>query len=130
MKLGNEIANLWTFKYRIMDTTELPPNSRAKIAISHTGLVLNPPKYISWLRGRLEARGVRFIRSTVRTLSDVYAMRDQFGMTPDVIVNATGVGARSLGGVEDLDVQPIRCVVSCLMGNPTDKVQWTDNAGQ
>jgi D-amino-acid oxidase len=94
-----------------MESSELPPDSQAKIAISHTGLVLNPPVYISWLKTRLEARGVRFIRQTVQQLSDIYTPSGDFGPVPDVVVNATGVGARTLGGVEDAAVEPIRYAI-------------------
>lgn len=94
-------------QYRILAPSELPPNARARIAVSYTTLVLNAPKYIVWLAARLRARGVSFVRGTVASLAEVQS--GTFARVPDVIVNATGLGARVLGGVEDADVLAIRC---------------------
>lgn len=102
------IAICLSVQYRVMDASELPPSSRARIALSYTSLVLNPPKYIAWLAERLRARGVSFVRATADSLLQVQS--GAFGPTPAVIINATGVGARDLGDVEDPEVEPIRCV--------------------
>jgi D-amino-acid oxidase len=48
------------------------------------------------------------VRGTADSLAQVQA--GTFGPAPDVIVNATGVGARTLGGVADPAVEAIRYV--------------------
>lgn len=95
-----------------MGSSELPPNSHARIGISYTSLVLDLPRYIAWLAARLRMRGVTFARGTAVSLAQV--QNGTFGPVPDVIVNATGVGARTLGGVEDPEVEPVRCVFHIL----------------
>lgn len=90
-----------------MDPSEIPPHSRARIAISHTTLVIDANAYIIWLSDRLRARGVHFVRATVPAIADVHS--GAYGPVPDVVVNATGLGAKTLGGVVDADVEPIRC---------------------
>jgi len=97
--------------YKILPQASLPPHSNAQIAISHTTLVMHANKYILWLHSRLLARGVRFVRASVASIAEVHSgvyNTEGGGVEPDVIVNATGVGALTLGGVEDLDVEPIR----------------------
>jgi D-amino-acid oxidase len=95
-----------------MDPSELPPESNARIAIEHTTVVMTPSVYIQWLHDRLATRGVRFVRAAVTSIAEVEA--GNYGTKPDVIVNATGVGAKSLGGVMDTDVEPIRYDRSCF----------------
>jgi hypothetical protein len=116
-------------QYRVIPPSELPPDSRARIALAYTSLVLTPPTYIEWLASRLRARGVTFVRGTADSLAQVQA--GTFGPAPDVIVNATGVGARTLGGVEDPDVEAIRYVrpangdAAC---GAHARTQWPDDA--
>ncbi|KAF4310827.1 putative FAD dependent oxidoreductase-like protein [Botryosphaeria dothidea] len=63
--------------------------------------VLTPTVFLPWLRGQLEAAGVAFKRVEVRSLEDLK------GMGHDVLINATGWGARYLGDVADRDVEQI-----------------------
>lgn len=79
--------------------------------------VLTPTVFLPWLRGQLEAAGVAFKRVEVRSLEDLK------GMGHDVLINATGWGARYLGDVADRDVEQVRGQ-TVLMKTNTDKV-WT-----
>ncbi|KZT18191.1 nucleotide-binding domain-containing protein [Neolentinus lepideus HHB14362 ss-1] len=89
--------------YRIMHPSELPPASNAKIGISYTSLVLTPPTYLSYLAALLRASpNVAFLRKTVAHLAELLPL------APDVIVNATGVGAAHISPVNDPDVEPVR----------------------
>ena len=92
--------------YRVMDPSELPASAGAKIAITYTSMVMVAPRYIEWLRKRVEAKGVKFVRATVSSFDEFRTPSDKFGPVPDVLINATGNGARELLG--DLDVEPIR----------------------
>ncbi|KAL1639393.1 hypothetical protein SLS58_007974 [Diplodia intermedia] len=64
--------------------------------------VLTPPIFLVWLRSQLEASGVRFERVNVRSLADLK------GMGHDVLINASGWGARFLGDVADQNVDQVR----------------------
>ncbi|OBZ79955.1 D-aspartate oxidase [Grifola frondosa] len=63
-----------------------------------------PYAYLPWIKSELIARGVEFVRKRVATLGEAAALAGPNG----VLVNATGLGARSLIGLEDKDVFPIR----------------------
>lgn len=58
--------------------------------------------FLPWLRKRLENSGVKFQRRALNSLSDLK------GEGHDVLVNATGFGAKFLSDVQDQDVQQIR----------------------
>lgn len=75
-----------------------------------TILSLSPPLYLPWLQSRLLATGrVTFVRSKVESLSQAAHLFSRSpSSSPSIIVNATGLGAKSLGGCEDDLVQPIR----------------------
>lgn len=115
--VGNKLLNCFSqheaefsspsllFKYRVMSPDELPPKSRAKLATELTSMVMHADGYIRWLYAFLQGRGVRFVRKTVDSVAELASA--EFG-SPDVIVNASGNGAKYLKGVEDPLVEPIR----------------------
>jgi glycine/D-amino acid oxidase-like deaminating enzyme len=65
---------------------------------------VNPEVYLPWLKSKLESRGVRFLRRRVNSLDEACGLAGERG----VVINATGLGARSLFGVEDTKVYPVR----------------------
>lgn len=65
-------------------------------------VVLTPPVFLPWLAKRLETSGVIFQRKDVKTL------RELKGYGHDVLVNATGCGAKFLHDVADRGVQQVR----------------------
>ena len=65
-------------------------------------VVINPTVFLPWLRKRLESSGVIFVRKELKSLSE--ARSDGH----DVLINATGFGAKFLDDVADQDVQLIR----------------------
>ena len=65
-------------------------------------VVLTPAIFLPWLRRKLEAAGVKFVRKNLRSLSELK------GFGHEVLVNATGFGAKFLGDVADQAVQQIR----------------------
>lgn len=72
----------------------------------YTSYVLNAPKYTAHLGSVARARGIPTIRYRVSSLDEAYNI-PQIGPV-DLVVNATGLGAQSLIGVEDHDVYPVR----------------------
>ncbi|KAI0785359.1 FAD dependent oxidoreductase [Irpex lacteus] len=88
--------------FRVLKAEELPAGHLA--GISFTTVSLNPQIYLPWLYHGLRARGVHFIRRKIEAISDAAEYFNGKG----VVVNATALGARSLIGVQDRDVYPIR----------------------
>lgn len=65
---------------------------------------LNPPRYLAHLSAKVRRAGVPIIRARVSSLDEAYSIA---GRTT-LVINATGLGARSLLGVEDDKVFPAR----------------------
>ncbi len=65
-------------------------------------VVITPAVFLPWLRKRLEVAGVKFVRKDLKSLSDLK------GFGHEVLVNATGFGARFLADVADQGVKQIR----------------------
>lgn len=65
---------------------------------------VNPWVYLPWLKSELESRGVSFSRRRVNSLDEAFGLAGESG----AVINATGLGARSLFGVEDMKVYPVR----------------------
>ncbi|TXT06147.1 hypothetical protein VHUM_03620 [Vanrija humicola] len=85
-----------------LDTAAVPkPYTQG---VSFTSFCLNPARLNAHLVARLKARGVPFIRARLGSLDEAFAAVGNV----DFVVNATGLGARTLLGVEDPAVFPIR----------------------
>ncbi|KIY02259.1 uncharacterized protein Z520_02397 [Fonsecaea multimorphosa CBS 102226] len=80
-------------QFRVMSGDELPQG--AKWGVEYQTIVITPPTFIAWLRGRLESRGVVFKRLIVRSLAD---LKD---MGHDVLINATAYGSVALEDVRE-----------------------------
>lgn len=68
---------------------------------------INTAIYLPWLVGRCLTSGVTFKRASVGHIRDAIDMHNSH-QPADIIVNCTGLGARSLGGVVDLQMYPVR----------------------
>ncbi|KAH8989183.1 nucleotide-binding domain-containing protein [Lactarius hatsudake] len=79
-----------------------PP--KAKSGVQFDTYSVNPDVYLPWLKSQLEGRGVSFVRRLVSSLDEASELAGEGG----AIINATSLGARSLLGVEDTKVFPIR----------------------
>ncbi|KAH8888006.1 nucleotide-binding domain-containing protein [Thozetella sp. PMI_491] len=86
--------------FRVLSKDELPAD--APFGVTYGSFILTPATFLPWMRSRLEANGVQFKRMHVRALSDLR------GMGHDVLINATGVGARYLADVKDMQMQEVR----------------------
>lgn len=79
-----------------------------KGGVAYTTWSVNSPEYIKWLATRLRTLGVSITRGTVASIEEPF-LNPLGGEKPaTIVINATGLGARSLIGVEDDDVFPIR----------------------
>jgi len=74
------------------------------LGFEYQTVVIHPLIYLQWLKDRLTASGVTFVRKELNHISDVRDIVPQV----DVVVNASGVGAKYLGGVQDDLVQELR----------------------
>ncbi len=83
-----------------MDASELPAG--VGISFEYDTVIMDPQVYLAWIRDRLIAAGVKFVRQEIQHISELKSFK------ADVYVNATGCGAKFLGGAEDDEVELIR----------------------
>jgi len=84
-------------------------------AVSFSTLNINTPAYLPYLLARFLSLGGRIVRASVQHISQVLEggveafTADKSNMRPvDALIICVGLGARTLGGVEDKDVYPVR----------------------
>ena len=120
--------------YRELTTIDELRHGAFDSGCAYTSVCLNTPLYLAWLVGQCRAAGVRFERRTCAHVADAAeafeartppdAARPAHAAPPGpiepaptgeyarpgplVVVNCTGLGARTLGGVEDAAVTPAR----------------------
>ncbi|KAJ3765544.1 hypothetical protein FB446DRAFT_760158 [Lentinula raphanica] len=87
---------------RRIPTEQLPQD--VTLGFELETIVANPLIYLQWLRDRLSTPGVTFVRKELKHISEVKDIVPEV----DVVVNASGVGAKYLGGVEDELVEELR----------------------
>lgn len=86
--------------FRFLECHELPAG--ALYGMTYTTMQITPPIFVPWMRKRLEAQGVRFVRSKVKSLAELK------GMGHDILINASGRGPAFLEDVMDQGVQLTR----------------------
>ncbi|KAG1754957.1 uncharacterized protein EDB91DRAFT_262392 [Suillus paluster] len=100
------LSSLWwkdlVRDFRLLSDSEIP--TPYKVGITFNTVCVNPWEYLSWFRSELESRGVTFRRQYVTSLDEVKHFVGKNGL----LVNATSLGSRSLIGVEDTALFPIR----------------------
>ncbi|KAH9932019.1 nucleotide-binding domain-containing protein [Epithele typhae] len=103
---GTKLEKTWykdlVRDFRILEPNELPTGQACGVGFQT--ISVNPAQYLPWLKAELTARGVEFVRKKVHSFGEAAALAGDGA----VLVNATGLGARSLVGLEDQDVYPIR----------------------
>ncbi|KAJ3715595.1 hypothetical protein DFJ43DRAFT_845626 [Lentinula guzmanii] len=87
---------------RRLPFTELPGG--VTLGFEFQTVVATPSIYLQWLKDRLSASGTTFVRKELSHISEIKDVVPQV----DVVVNASGVGAKYLGGVEDELVEELR----------------------
>ena len=92
------------YQYRRVDKSDLP--SGWNHGLAWEAFTLNAPLYLNYIADKLKSHGVPFIRQRVSALDEAY---DIPGIGPvDLVINATGLGAQTLIGVQDTKVFPAR----------------------
>ncbi|EJT99463.1 D-aspartate oxidase [Dacryopinax primogenitus] len=90
--------------YRELSQSELRPGS--KTGVTFETLTIDTPRYLGYLYARVLAQGGRSVRAQLQHIQQV--LDGAFRRVPDAVVVCAGLGARTLGGVEDKNVYPIR----------------------
>ncbi|KAG5643696.1 hypothetical protein DXG03_009745 [Asterophora parasitica] len=91
------------------DFRRLPEDDWPKGAmngIAFTTLTIDTPVYLKYLMARFLAGKGSVVREYVQRIDQL--VEGAFNDAPDAVIVCTGLGARSLGGVEDESVYPIR----------------------
>ncbi|KAG0707887.1 hypothetical protein DFH29DRAFT_994524 [Suillus ampliporus] len=113
---GDDFANAEWVRYmpdfRYIENNEL--RGPAKMGFSFSTVSMNPPVYLNWLLSLFLAKNGTIVRASLQHISQLL----ERGTSPytgaqsyrdvDALVVCAGIGARTLGGVEDQDVFPIR----------------------
>jgi glycine/D-amino acid oxidase-like deaminating enzyme len=99
----NPLGSL-TDQYRRADKADLPPPW--KYGLAWEAFTLNAPAYLTFLAQKLRSKGVPFVRHRLSALDEAYDL-PKIGQV-ELVINASGLGARSLLGVEDSKVYPAR----------------------
>lgn len=89
----------WMPEYRVIPSSHLPTG--VKFGVNYTSLAMNPLILLPWLKETLIERGVKFIRSEVKSIAEAKAITKA-----SIIVHASGVSAKELA--EDRGVKPVR----------------------
>ncbi|CAH0020083.1 unnamed protein product [Clonostachys rhizophaga] len=92
--------------FRWMTPDELPKG--AIYGMKYKTVVLTPQKFLLWLYERLQARGVKFLRTKV------FALADLKGLGHDILINASGFGSETLKDVQEKNLTSwrLQCVVA------------------
>ncbi|KAF8999842.1 D-amino-acid oxidase [Cyathus striatus] len=108
-------------KFRELDLSELPPG--VKRGVTHETVTIDVPAYLNYLLSRFLSSGGRIVHGYAQHLSQVLEggadaflpsppsstfITDIRPKGPDAVIVCTGLGSRTLGGVEDKDVYPVR----------------------
>lgn len=93
--------------YRELREDELIPNHQSGCEV--TSVCINTAVYLPWLLGQCLKAGVVVRRAVLSHIKEARAMSSHTGGRPaDIIVNATGLGSLTLGGVADATMAPAR----------------------
>lgn len=99
-------------QFRLLTPTELVPNTVA--GISFETVTIDTPIYLNYLMSRFLAGGGSVIRGSIQHINQVIEGGTRLfsggkpPSRPDAVVVCAGLGARTLGGVEDKSVYPLR----------------------
>ncbi|KAF7323833.1 Nuclear export factor [Mycena kentingensis (nom. inval.)] len=103
----------WMPEFTKIPAAELPPDCVE--GISFNTLTIDSPVYLNYLLSRFLAAGGATVRGTVQHIAQVveggtavFAGRTKNIASPAAVVVCAGLYARTIGGIEDKDVYPIR----------------------
>lgn len=112
--------------FRELEKHELPEGVYS--GCEYTGLCINTAIYLPWLVGQCRKQGIVFRRGAVSHIREVKKMHHS-GAEADIIINASGLGSKNLGGVADSLVMPIRGQIALVENEaePMYNVSGTDD---
>ncbi|GHJ84687.1 hypothetical protein NliqN6_1089 [Naganishia liquefaciens] len=81
--------------------------------IAFRSFITNAPNYLAWLSQECKKRGIPMVRHRLSALDQAYDLHGlglsrEKGKTVDLVVNCSALGSRSLIGVEDETVYPVK----------------------
>jgi glycine/D-amino acid oxidase-like deaminating enzyme len=82
----------------------LPPD--AKSGVKFKTLTIETPTYLPYLQSVFLSKGGKIYRATIQHINQV--LEGVFSARPDAFIVCAGLGARSLGGIEDQGMYPGR----------------------
>lgn len=91
--------------YRELSEDELPKGILSGCEFG--SVCINTVLYLAWLVGQCRAAGVVFARGTLKHISEASALSHTSAKV-DIIINSTGLMAKTLGGVMDEAMTPAR----------------------
>ncbi|KAI0071590.1 D-amino-acid oxidase [Panus rudis PR-1116 ss-1] len=116
---GRDTHLNWMPDFQRLPEDSLIPN--AKIGVSFTTLTIDTPVYLNYLLSRFLSKGGRIVKASIQHISqiaeggaNVFSQSLARKTSVDALVVCPGLGARTLGGVEDKDVYPVRGQVVLL----------------
>jgi D-amino-acid oxidase len=112
--------------FRELEKHELPEGVFS--GCEYTGICINVAVYLPWLVGQCRKRGVVFRRGTVSHIREVKEMHHS-GEDAQIIINASGLGSKTLGGVADSSMMPIRGQIAVVENEalPMYNISGTDD---
>jgi len=109
--------NLHSFSpcFRRLEPSAFANVPEAISAVSFSALNINTPAYLPYLLSRFLRFGGHIVRASIQHITQILEggveafVNGKSGMRPvDALIICAGLGARTLGGVEDQDVYPVR----------------------
>jgi glycine/D-amino acid oxidase-like deaminating enzyme len=104
--------------FREVSVEELPAG--AKSGISMRSFSINPQIYLPYLQSQLFSLGATFIRRHISHIREAFAITK-----PVAVINATGLLALKLGGVEDQNVFPTRAQTILVRNECSKMISFT-----
>lgn len=98
-------------KFQVLPESQLQPETIC--GISFTTFTIDSPRYLNYLLARFLAVGGTIVRGSISHIDQIVEgggtmFTSKRPSPPHAIVVCAGLGARSLGGVEDKDMYPLR----------------------
>lgn len=90
-------------KFRHIPLEELPAGAISGFSL--TTVSINTQIYLPYLQSQLLSLGATFVRRHLTHIREAFALTSS---PPAAVINATGILAYKLGGVEDKDIYPTR----------------------
>ncbi|KAJ3408715.1 hypothetical protein HDV05_004773 [Chytridiales sp. JEL 0842] len=88
--------------YSQVSQSDLPPGK--KFGITFETVTINCPKYLDWLLSKFKSLDGKLVHAELSHIQDTL----KYAKKTEIIVNCTGFGSRTLGGVMDYNIYPTR----------------------